>query len=516
MSVRAACLVLPLVCAIACGDARTGTSAAGGPVLGTDMDSVPVSDSVSESVTRAVPAPAAAAAPVASTGPLQYLAFGGGSLPGSTEVSLEQNLLLAREVLGGPGELLFAGGAGSLSVRELTDDRPRQPSLRVRLGEIFQPRPGRDSRYRRSTLEVPAATLEAVEASLERALSEGGDPLLLYVAAHGERGDAPADNYVALWGGRGLSARALAALHERAPRPLRAVVTSCFSGGFAELAFRAADPSKGPAAAPRCGLFAGLSDRETSGCDPDPDRRRQQGYSLHFLQALAARDRQGEPLAGADLDGDGAISLLEAHARARIASRSIDVPTTTSERFLRHAVPRVPARAPRLELPPVLPEERAVVDALADALELRTLAETRRRWEGLDRDLAALDRELAAAERASDAAYQSLAAALLSRWPVLDDAYHPAFERTLADAGPRIEEALSTWPEVRAFSQAERRLRVVDARYSGALVEESTVLRLLRARETLALAATLQARGGPDLAHFERLLACERYVPPRP
>ena len=126
------------------------------------------------------------------------------------------------------------------------------------------------------------------------------------------------------------------------------------------------------------------------------------------------------------------------------------------------------------------------------------------------------DRELAAAERASDAAYQSLAAALLSRWPVLDDAYHPAFERTLADAGPRIEEALSTWPEVRAFSQAERRLRVVDARYSGALVEESTVLRLLRARETLALAATLQARGGPDLAHFERLLACERYVPPRP
>ena len=55
-------------------------------------------------------------------------------------------------------------------------------------------------------------------------------------------------------------------------QPLRLVATSCFSGGFAELAFAHADVNAGPTQVPRCGLFAGTWDRKTSGCDPNPDR----------------------------------------------------------------------------------------------------------------------------------------------------------------------------------------------------------------------------------------------------
>jgi hypothetical protein len=44
-------------------------------------------------------------------------------------------------------------------------------------------------------------------------------------------------------------------------------------------------------------------------------------------------------------------------------------------------------------------------------------------------------------------------------------------------------------------------------------VEEAEVLRLVRAYETLGLAATLAARGGQQFARYRALLACERSLP---
>src|SRR4029453_14151341 len=94
-----------------------------------------------------------------------------------------------------------------------------------------------------------------------------------------------------------------------------------------------ANPPGGAAPGNRCGFFASTWDRPANGCDPDPERGRQEGYSLHFLEAPRGQDRAGAPVAGLDLDGDGKVSLLEAHTRARIASRSLDVPPPTSERW---------------------------------------------------------------------------------------------------------------------------------------------------------------------------------------
>ncbi|MBK8592387.1 MAG: hypothetical protein IPN77_25380 [Sandaracinaceae bacterium] len=113
------------------------------------------------------------------------------------------------------------------------------------------------------------------------------------------------------------------------------MITACFGGGFAELAFAGAEVSAGPASHGACGLFATSAEHESNGCDANPDRQAQQGYALHLLHALRGQGRDGQPVLGLDLDGDGRIGLLEAHTRARIASDSIDLPSTTSERFLR-------------------------------------------------------------------------------------------------------------------------------------------------------------------------------------
>lgn len=458
------------------------------------------------------PSPLAAALPLplAEAGRARYIAIGGGATPEYTEVSLEQDMLLAREVLPGPGVILFAGGSEAASVRVL-DPQADDKTLLARLGALFAPRVGRGSLYRPTTLPAAAATSANVEGALSEALQEGQGPLLVYVAAHGEQGQDARDNHVALWAGDSLSVERLAELHEQQRgRTLRLVVASCFSGGFGELAFRQADPSQGVTQAPRCGVFAGPWDRQTSGCDPNPDRRVQEGYSLHLLQALRGRDRDGLllPAATLDLDGDGRVSLLEAHTRARIASNSIDVPTTTSERFLRQVEHRSgnPAQAG-------LPEDGAVVAQLGAKLGLPDLASAERRWKELGAKLDALDRRLSVADDVLARAQAHLSAELLGRWPVLDDPYHADFAAVRQKHGAAIEQVLDRSPYAREYARAEAQVEALEGQLRELEPKEALVLRLIRAHETLSLAAALKARGGANYSSYRALLACERAEP---
>lgn len=445
---------------------------------------------------------------------LRYLVVGGGAFPVSTEASLEHDAQLASEVLPGPGRILFAGGSSAQAVRSLDPALAGSSQLLPRLGDLFAPRNGRRSRYRRPQLSAGAATGEALRDLLSHALdAASGQPVLLYVASHGEQGQRPVDNWVSLWGGEAFGVDELVALHEAHPAPLRAVIASCYSGGFSEMAFAAADAARGVARAPRCGLFAGTWDRQTAGCDPDPDRRHHEGYSLHFLNALRRSDRGGRslPLAELDLDGDGRVSLLEAHTRARVQSHSIDVPTTTSERFLREVQMRQGAPATAL-----LPEEARVVDVLGRSLGLPDIAAARTRAEQLEVELDALDAAAAAAAAELDVAYGQLAALLLARWPLLDDPYHPGFAAMLQQSSAQIEMLLNDAPEALHYAQADRALKQADDRYWKLRADEAMVVRYVRAQETLALAGGLSRRGGADYAAYRSLLACERYVPGDP
>jgi hypothetical protein len=464
-------------------------------------------------VVGAPQAPAAAPLPPAapsSSGPLHFLALGGGPTPESNEVSLEQDIELVRRGLPPPGLVLFAGGSGSASVREL-DPSPKGDPVKLALGDLFAPRAGRQSRYRAPRFAAERATLVNLEARLSEALAVGDTPLLLYVAGHGDQGPSPEQNAVAVWGGHSLSVVRLAELHEQHQRPLRVLATSCFSGGFAELAFAGANAAAGqPSSVLRCGLFAGTADRETSGCDPNPNRRAQESYALHVAHALAGSRKDGSPLplALADYARDGALGLLDAHTFARIQAVSIDVPTTTSERWLRHVQPGSAAIDPAL-----LPEEMAVVEQLGKSLGLADEAAVQQRWQQLDQQMAELDDAIAAAEEEVGAKAIGLATLLLERWPVLDDPFHPDFEAALAQNRGAIEAALATTPEARVRAEASLRAQESYDRWGQLGVEEARVLRVLRAYETLHQAAALMKRGGAEARQYQRLLACERAAP---
>jgi hypothetical protein len=493
--VRLAALAAGLLVATACSRQETKGRQPPPPVLSTDGIRPPASAPI---------------APVAPKGPLRFVAIGGGPTPESTEVSLEQDIEVVQRALPQPGLVLFAGGSGSTNVREL-DPAPEGDAVRTALGDLFAPRAGRQSRYRAPRFSAERATLENVRARLSSAFADGDTPLIVYVAAHGDQGTKPEDNTVALWGGRALGVTELAALHERHQRPLRLVATSCFSGGFAELAFAQADASsRQPSPVPRCGLFAGTADRETSGCDPNPNRRAQESYGLYVAHALAGTRKDGTPLPleAADYDRDGKIGLLDAHTWARIEALSFDVPTSTSERWLRHAEPGLAAIDPN-----VLPEERAVVAHLGAALGLSSEGAAQQRWVELDRELDELD---AAIEKSEDALSESVAdeaTLLLERWPVLDDPFHPQFEAMFRDNRASIESALTSSPEARRRSEASLRARTLYERLDRLSVNEARVFRLTRAYETLHKASALLRKGGPSARYYERLLACERAPP---
>ena len=445
---------------------------------------------------------------------LGWLALGGGAEPSSNQVSLEQDLRLAREVLGprAPGLVLFAGGPGSMVVE--LDRHPAADPLRDELAGLLDPRENRDARYRPSTLAVDgAATRPLLGEVLARALAErGAGPLLIYVAAHGNAADKARDDSVWLWGADSLSAVDLAALLDRAPAPRPAlwVMSSCFSGGFAELIFAQADEAKGHAPPNRCGLFASTWDREAAGCDPNPNRRQQQSYGLFFLNALRRTDRDGRPLpaAAVDFDGDGQVSPLEAHARVRIAARSISVPTTTSERWLREAAPQTGA-----ERPFVWPEESAVVAELGRALGLANAVAARARQATLDDLRITADRALEALERERDQRLHALQLRLLERWPELDDAWRTDFAATLTREHGAIQAMLDRSSEAQAYREAEDGVQRASEGYAELEEQLAMVDRLVRAHENLELAARLQARGGPPFDYFRQLLACERGWP---
>jgi hypothetical protein len=334
---------------------------------------------------------------------------------------------------------------------------------------------------------------------------------LFYLAAHGNPGRVPAENTVSLWGGDAINAIDLARIFDRHPqRQARVVITSCFSGGFAELAFEDADPLAGGARHDRCGFFASRYNQEASGCDPDPERRKHQGYGIHFLNALEGRDREGKPAMDAiDTSGDGKVSLLEADSFARVRSLGIDVPTRTSEWWLRSVAPFGGG------IPEFLAEDSATIEGLQARLgAFGSPPAAKGRLLGIDVAMWALSEVHLTAGASEPVLYRQVGADLLAVWPVLNDPWHPLFRPLLDKHRAEIRSFLDS---SEAYGEVKELGIVLDGigLQSDALrVARAPLERLLRAYDNRLLAGALRAKGGRDWERYQAFLACERGFAP--
>jgi hypothetical protein len=272
----------------------------------------------------------------ADTPRLHALLLNGG---GTARQNYQSHLLHVRQV----NSLLRDAGVPSERITVFGSDG-EHPGLDLALREA-QPEPGFwlvEGTYLEGPLRtpityestsLPGVTIRpATRASLREwfatsgAALQSGDVLLLYVTDHGTRGkNDPSENAITLWGkDERLTVRELAELIAGLPPGVRvvALMSQCFSGGFADLPALAAERGK-PAGAV-CGYFSSTADRMAYGCYPENRGKDNVGHSFRFLEAVA---EQG--------------SFPAAHEAVLVRDTTPDVPLRTSdvhaERMLRHA-----------------------------------------------------------------------------------------------------------------------------------------------------------------------------------
>jgi thiol-disulfide isomerase/thioredoxin len=143
-----------------------------------------------------------------------------------------------------------------------------------------------------------------------------GDTLLLYVTDHGSMGAEPEGNRIVLWG-QSLSVKELREALETLDPGVRivALMSQCFSGGFAKLAYLG---GSGEPTGRFCGFFSTTSERKAYGCYAETRDNPRVGHSFAFLQALPAALGR----------------LTVAHELAQEFDDTPDVPVRTSDLYL--------------------------------------------------------------------------------------------------------------------------------------------------------------------------------------
>ncbi len=315
------------------------------------------------------------------------LTIGGGYAPEGNQASLEANVQFFQRVITEkhPGRsthrIQFADGFDSTADLQiaLPPDNTRSAALTA-LDEIFAPPgpPGSSTRtrvgYRNHRVSPISGSnrIGDVKNAMEvmRSQIRAGDRLIVYVTAHGgsAKKSEPYDTSISCWGNRDLRMREFAQWLDTLPSsvPVVLVMAQCYCGGFGQTIFTGGQPDDGLSKAVRTGFFAQRHDLPAAGCRPDIEN--DQEYSSYFWGAMLGKSRTGKPIDGVDLNRDGHVSWVEAHAYAVIASETVDIPLRGSDVLLRSV-----SRIPDYELDYGVPEEGSSSD---ESLDTQTLANT--------------------------------------------------------------------------------------------------------------------------------------------
>jgi hypothetical protein len=278
-----------------------------------------------------------------------FLTIGGGYNPAGNQASLEANVVFFQRVLDEKHHgtrshhIYFSDGhdpAADLQVLAAKTSKSDQPATDL-LAALHRRRGEERLEYRNHRVPdiTDALNPKLVHARLEAIAKKvhQGDRLIVYVTAHGSEGTKtdPFNTTIDCWNEKKITAREFTKwLGELPPTvPVVMVMAQCYCGGFGHAIFNDLDESKGLAPQLRAGFFAQRHDLPAAGCRPDI--RHDEEFSSYFWGAIAGRSRNGVPITGCDIDGDGVISFAEAYAHAVIAGQTIDIPLRTSDVLLR-------------------------------------------------------------------------------------------------------------------------------------------------------------------------------------
>ncbi len=287
-----------------------------------------------------------------------FLTIGGGYTPQQNQASLEANVLFFQKLLSekhaSPFQhrIFFADGLNDQAdLQVLSAARPSTEPLKELIGRLHRRGPpgfaGRSVEYRNH--QVPNVAGANSPKLIHEAISEiagkakKGDRLLIYVTAHGGEGpdDDPRNTTISCWNKESITREEFTQWLEEVPDsvPVIMVMAQCYCGGFADTIFETDGKREKFASKPRVGFFAQQHNLPAAGCRPDIEH--DQEFSSYFWGTIAGQSRNGEPITGADINGDSKISFDEAFANAVIIGDTIDIPLKTSDVLL-HRFSRIP------------------------------------------------------------------------------------------------------------------------------------------------------------------------------
>jgi len=207
------------------------------------------------------------------------------------------------------------------------------------VARLFKNQLANQRRYRNHSIEdVQGGTdVNTLAQAIEQILKTNPDePNLIIYNGHGSQSKTSTDRVTMdLWNDTQMTVTDLHSILNRSNAPNRFVFTQCYSGGFHRLAYE--NPEKGLqlSETTRCGFTAESAYRLAEGCSASIDTNDYRDYTTYFFAALDGYDRNGNLLPiETDTNGDGDVSLREAHFYTLENAHSTDLPRSTSEDYL--------------------------------------------------------------------------------------------------------------------------------------------------------------------------------------
>lgn len=307
------------------------------------------SSSLSIRLTNALSLALLAFLPPVASAEDHFLVIAGGYRAASNQVSLEKNVRFFREVHGevAPKAELsdyFASGNAAIPSVQFEPLDASVPDANELMASLFGSTRYLKLEYRAHELGEVAGTTS--RANLARWFDtrgkemKPGDRLFVYVTAHGGKSrekSRPENTRILLWNQQDFDVKGLQKELVKLPEGVSVVMimAQCYAGGFAHSVFEGTDPDGGIVPRPIGGFFATVASRQAAGCTAEINEENYDEFSSHFWAAIRGRDRLGREVESADYDGDGIVSLDEAHAYTVLVSRNIDIPIKVSGAFLR-------------------------------------------------------------------------------------------------------------------------------------------------------------------------------------
>jgi hypothetical protein len=485
------------------------------------------------------------------------LAFGGGYLPSGNQISLEKNveyfqrLLAKNRDVAATTHLLFADGDNPGRDLQYKIPNYRAPDLERVMAELSGNSSGLDLRYRSNQLTGLAGpcTKKAVDHYFDAFAGtlNKGDRLFCYFTGHGGRGDkkTPYNTKLHLWKQEDVLMRDFVKRLDKVPAdvPVVLVMVQCFSGGFQHVIFKDGDPKNGLSEHPRCGFFATVHSRVAAGCTPDIDEANYQEYSSFFWAALSGETRMGKTIELPDYDGNGKVTMDEAHAYVILTSDSIDIPVKTSDGLLAHYSKTKPAppkkdekkkdgeeaddkkdTPPDLDLVDIDKDfvalkasasviDKTVLDGLAKQLGItdkNTVAAARKKADEIEKTRKKLDEDRKKRIASLRKHHRKIGAAMQIRWPEIKTRWHPNLSEILASEGDEVIAAMKAHPEYAAMKKLGKEAKSLQDQRFKLEKQQVKCKRLIHVAENLARAANLvKLADEKAIARYHELLELE-------